>query len=152
MAMYDVRLESDTWQDRKRCLAEIAELLNIPFHIVTVNIETIEIILIVYKVYRNTLIFQIHNPNILLLPANIHMEMRQITHLLLEFCRQTHIIRNDDTHVILLFIKDSRQCTNNVCKSASLDKRYAFRCNISHFLHVFCPPISDSKSLVTKLL
>ena len=151
MAMYDVRLESDTWQDRKRCLAEIAELLDIPFHIITVNIESIEIIFIVNKVYRNTLIFQIHNPYILLLPANIHMEMRQVTHLLLEFCRQAHIIWNDDTHVILLFIKYPRQCTNNICKSASLDKWYALRCNISHFLHVFCPPISDSKSLVTKL-
>ena len=104
MTVNYVRSEAYAWKYGKRCLTEIAVLLYIPLNI-SIDIEAVEVVLIIYEIYRHSFILHIHNTYILLSPAYVHMEMCQIFHLAPILLRQTHIVRHYDTDIIFISIK-----------------------------------------------
>ena len=148
MAVNEIRLEADGRQNRQSRLAEEAETLNIPFQVIAVGSIAAEISLVVDKIIMDAVMDILHDTDIFMIGelSQIHIETGYIVKVLTVLPRNTHIFRNDHTHIKFLFVQHFREGADNIRQSACFNKRIAFRShkqNVSHnhfsVLLVFVP-------------
>ena len=126
VTVYNIRLEAYNRENGKSSLAEKCELFNIPLYL-TIGLVTTEITFVVYKVVMYALKIVLHYADIYMIGhiTQIHIEACHIIEVLTVLPRNTHILRDNHTHVKLIFVEHFRQRSHNVCQSARLDKRIA---------------------------
>ena len=74
--------------------------------------------------------------------SKAHHSIKLIGKFILKICLYASIFRQNNAHVIFIFIKIFRQSSGNVSKTARLNKRYCFRCYKQNFFlcHNFLMP------------
>ena len=112
-------MEAQPWKECK--------FLDFKQGVVTVGLKTVKIIFIIYKVIFHAVHFRFQNAYILILPVEIHIEMRSVIQSVLHFLGHAYIFGQDHAYVIILFIDTFGQGTYYVCQAARLNERYAFR-------------------------
>ena len=137
-----IRMPVEQRQRRQRCIAEEAELLEIPVP-VTVWTVTGEIRLVVDEVVGHALVLILQDADIAVLSEVIHIEVGHVLHLLAPLPRDAHILRNHDTTVIVLLVDGLRKRADDVRESARLDERHGLRCEHEYVFH-YSPPVHIS--------
>ena len=123
VAVDDVRAEINHRQCAQDCLREEGELLNIRIHI-SVGSKSIKIVLIIYEIECDSLIFVCQYAHILLPPVQIHVEMRMVGKFFFPFFLHAHVFRQHHTDVVFVLIKILRQGTDNIRKPSCFNKWY----------------------------
>ena len=127
MAMDDIRLETDQRQRAQYSLGEESILLNILID-VSVRLRPGKVVFIINEIKRHSADRHLQDAYILAPPGKVHVEVRQIFHLIFPLLAHAKIRRQDHSDIILLFIKASRQRSHHIRKSAGLDKGDSLRC------------------------
>ena len=67
----------------------------------------------------------------------VHLEIIDGFHLVPVFGLYCMIVRDHHPYIIIVLAESLRQGAYDICKSAGLDERHAFRCHKQYFLHKF---------------
>ena len=133
--MDQVRLEADDRQYGEHRLGKIGKPFEIPDGIAGIAGRTAEIVFIVDEVELNPLVFHLHDADIAVLIAQIHIEMGHVLHLVLPLLLHTGILRKDHANVKIILVKAFWQGSCNIRQATGLDERNRLRSSIHDFLH-----------------
>lgn len=125
VAVDDVGSETDEGEGREHSLREVRIALEICKEII-VGPASGEIFLVVDEVVCDAVedecVYAYIN-------AVVHLEIDDALHVLLIFLGNHLVLRDDDSHVILVFIECLRKTSDDICQSSGFNERHAFSCN-----------------------
>ena len=121
----DVRLEAQQGQRVEYPAAEEAEaFMLVAAH--AVNVAAAKVILVVHKVEDYAVIFQRFDAAVLLAPAQVHLKVQFMLHLIGIFFGDGAVKGQDDPHIVSLGGQHGRKGAHHVGQAAGFYKRDAF--------------------------
>ena len=125
MAVNDVRLETDHGQNRKHGLGEKGKASDIVRNAV-IGLTGSEIVLIIDKVVRDTVMIKVHDADIRISPVEGHIERSDVIHFVFPFLFDAGIQRHDSSYIKIPLVDIFRKRAGNIGQSSGLQKRYNF--------------------------
>ncbi len=108
MAVNHIRMPVQKRKCRQRCIAEEAELLEIPVPVAIWPIPG-KIGLVVDKVIGDALVFILQDADIAVLSEVLHVKVGHVLHLLAPLPWNAHVLRNHNTTIIVLLVDGLRK-------------------------------------------
>ena len=135
VTVYKVGTEIHNRKRRKHSTVKEHEAFYVP---VMLDIRSVsgEVVLIVYEVELNSVVFRFKHADISALSCKIHIEMRFILHHILPFLSHAGILGKDNSYIIFRLIKIFWQRADNIGKASGLYKRDCLRRRKQYFFHV----------------
>ena len=143
VAVNQIRAEIQNRERGEHSLAEIPEPLNLPSGIIRIRAEACEIILIIDEVVGDPVDLSLEQPDILILPVVIHVEVGDVLQLVLHLLLHAGVLWQNDTNIIVFPVDLLRKRTDNVREASCLDERNTLRCCKQYFFHRFFPQNPD---------
>ena len=135
MAVDQIRSEINHRQDGKGCLGKESKFLDFKERIITVGFKPVKVEFIIDEVIFYPADFRFHDPHILILPMEIHIEMRFIGEPVFHLLGHAYILRQDHPYIIVFPVNAFGQGSHHVRQSPGLNKGHAFRSHKQNFSH-----------------
>ena len=121
-----IRLETNNRKYCKCSLAEEGKFLDIPLYL-AIRLVAAEIAFIVYEIVMYAFIVILHDTNVNMIghKTEVHIEAGYIVEMLTVLPRDTHILRNYNSDIKLVFVEHFGQRSDYISKTACFDKRVA---------------------------